>query len=157
MVTNDDHAMKVIVKYDDSLKPGETKVLQKGTPGRTITVTRTYYNVNVSNPDDPIRTVDTSKGDNGHQLITKEVTPSVPEIIAIGPQTATINYVNTEGQPIDDNNQPIVGTATASPVETNQDGDVIFNADGIPTANTINYNQAPDLAKAEAAGYPTIV
>ncbi len=157
VVTNDDHAMKVIVKYDDSLKPGETKVLQKGTPGRTITVTRTYYNVNVSNPDDPIRTVDTSKGDNGHQLITKEVTPSVPEIIAIGPQTATINYVNTKGQPIDDNNQPIVGTATASPVETNQDGDVIFNAHGIPTANTINYNQAPDLAKAEAAGYPTIV
>lgn len=157
VVTNDDHAMKVIVKYDDSLKPGETKVLQKGTPGRTITVTRTYYNVNVSNPDDPIRTVNTSKGDNGHQLITKEVTPSVPEIIAIGPQTATINYVNTEGQPIEDNNQPIVGTATASPVETNQDGDVIFNADGIPTANTINYNQAPDLAKAEAAGYPTIV
>lgn len=154
-VTDEDGDYNVIIVEDPNLAPGQTQIIQQGKKGRTITVDRTYYNVDLSDPTKPQRTVDTTKGSNGHEIKVVHLGDSQDEIIAVGPQTATVNYVTKDGKAVTDKDgKAIIGTVTASPVETTgANNEIVFNADGIPSAATVNYNESPDLQKAINAGY----
>ncbi|MBD5430262.1 YSIRK-type signal peptide-containing protein, partial [Lactobacillus sp.] len=155
---------QVIVKENDELKPGEVRVVQKGVDGLKRTTTTTYYNVDPSSGN---KTLDTTKGDNGVETTTTVLNEKQDEIIEVGPQTATINYVHqtgtdAQGNPTyeavkDSDGNAIVGTVTDSPVAVDADNNVIFDSDGNVTANTIDYtNYATDLANAQKS-YPVVI
>ncbi|WP_304203425.1 YSIRK-type signal peptide-containing protein, partial [Lactobacillus intestinalis] len=154
-VTDEDGDYNVIIVEDPNLAPGQTQIIQQGKKGRTITVDRTYYNVDLSDPTKPQRTVDTTKGNNGHEIKVVHLGDSQDEIIAVGPQTATVNYVTKDGKAVTGKDgKAIIGTVTASPVETTgANNEIVFNADGTPSAANVNYNESPDLQKAIDAGY----
>ncbi len=137
--------------YDDTLEPGQVKLVQKGVDGLKRTTNTTYYNVDLSSGK---QTLDTSKGTDGHSTETTILNQRTDEIIHIGKQKATINYLKQDGTknpvPItDENGKAIVGTVTGNPITINN-GELEFDADGKAIANTINYtNYSTDLANAE--------
>lgn len=151
----EDYNVKII--YDENLQPGQVQLVQQGVKGLKRTTTTTYYNVD---PSTGKKTLDTSKGDNGVSTKTTVLNEAQDEIIHIGKQKATINYLKQDGSqdptPITDNGQAIVGTVEGNPVKTDAAGNVEFDADGNATANTIDYtNYSNDLsnAKKNAEGY----
>ncbi|MEY8293665.1 mucin-binding protein, partial [Limosilactobacillus caviae] len=152
----DNYDVKIV--YDENLKPGQVQLVQKGVNGLKRTTTTTYYNVDPSTGE---KTLDTSKGINGVSTTTTVLNQKQDEIIHIGKQTATINYLkqtgNSTATPItDENGKAIVGTVTGKPVQTDAQGNVKFDAAGNATANTIDYtNYESDLNNAEenASGY----
>ncbi|MCD7124654.1 mucin-binding protein, partial [Limosilactobacillus caviae] len=152
----DNYDVKIV--YDENLKPGQVQLVQKGVNGLKRTTTTTYYNVDPSTGE---KTLDTSKGINGVSTTTTVLNQKQDEIIHIGKQTATINYLkqtgNSTATPItDENGKAIGGTVTGKPVQTDAQGNVKFDAAGNATANTIDYtNYESDLNNAEenASGY----
>ncbi|WP_267866617.1 mucin-binding protein, partial [Limosilactobacillus reuteri] len=151
-----DYNVKIV--YDENLQPGQVKLVQRGVKGLKRTTTTTYYNVDPSTGE---KTLDTSKGNNGVSTTTTVLNEAQDEIIYVGKQTATINYLKQDGNnaatPITNaNGQAIVGTVTGNPVKTDAQGNVEFDAAGNATANAIDYTDyASDLANAEnnAQGY----
>ncbi|WP_302606570.1 mucin-binding protein [Lactobacillus intestinalis] len=136
---------QVQIKYVDSLAPGAVQLVQKGVDGLKRTTTTTYYNVN---PADGSKTLDTTKGDNGHSTKTEILSKRQDEIIYIGKQQATVNYIyqDTNGSQTQISSKK---PDAASPVVTDSEGNVIFDEQGNPTANTITYNETPDLNDAK--------
>ncbi|WP_282115571.1 mucin-binding protein [Lactobacillus intestinalis] len=136
---------QVQIKYVDSLAPGAVQLVQKGVDGLKRTTTTTYYNIN---PADGSKTLDTTKGDNGHSTKTEILSKRQDEIIYIGKQQATVNYIyqDTNGSQTQISSKK---PDAASPVVTDSEGNVIFDEQGNPTANTITYNETPDLNDAK--------
>ena len=61
-------------------------LVQKGQYGLARITDTTYYNVDPSSGE---KTVDTTKGENGHSHKVTTITEAQDEIIEIAPQTAT--------------------------------------------------------------------
>ncbi|MBB1078860.1 YSIRK-type signal peptide-containing protein [Limosilactobacillus sp. STM2_1] len=139
----------VVLKYNQNLPAGTVKVVQKGVAGLVRKTTTTYYIVNGATGE---KTLDTSKGgfnviidengnvisrtpnnNPGHSTTIAEINQMVPEVIEVGPQKVTLNYVDkTTG------NLLKTTTVLGDPIKTGTDNTVEFDKDGnvIPNAIT---------------------
>ncbi|MDE7039532.1 MAG: YSIRK-type signal peptide-containing protein, partial [Limosilactobacillus sp.] len=138
----------VILKYNKDLPAGTVKVTQQGVNGLVRKTETTYYIVNGATGE---KTLDTSKGgynivmdadgnvisrtsnnNPGHSTTIAEINKMVPEIIEVGPQKVTLNYVDkTSGK--------ILKTTTVlgNPIKMGTDNVVEFDKDGNVIPNSI--------------------
>ncbi|MBB1123213.1 mucin-binding protein [Limosilactobacillus albertensis] len=136
------------IKENNQLKPGEVKLVQKGQDGLSRTTETTYYIVDTTTGE---KTIDTSKGNNGHTINEKVINEPQNEIIEVGPQTATVKYyyqggdANNNAQPISVNGQQLEAQITNIPVAIDNNGNILFNDNGEVIANNIDYNDSQDI------------